>query len=294
MNTFSTYHPLVNFIYFTSVIAITMFSMHPIFLALTLVCSCVYSCVLGGARMMLRNIKLCIPIVVIMMILNPLFTQRGETILFYLNDAAVTQEAVVYGMAAAVLFSSMIIWFFCFGEIMSTDKFIYLFGRVAPAIALVLSICFRFIPLLKRRFQEICAGQKYLGRTFPKKSILKKVRLFGKQLSILVAWSLEMSIETSDSMEARGYGLKGRTSYSIFRFDRRDAKALTGILILAGIVIFGCIQGENKILYYPRIVFGEIRLFSIFIYAAYLLLLTLPVFIDVQGEMKWKQLNLEM
>lgn len=57
----------------------------------------------------------------------------------------------------------------------------------------------------------------------------KKVRYALNMVSILVTWALENAIETADSMKSRGYGLKGRTAFSIYRFNRRD-KILGGML----------------------------------------------------------------
>lgn len=290
---FSSFHPIVNFIYFISIIVISMFSMHPIFLAMTFFVSFFYSVMLNGKSAIKLNIGVLIPIMILTMIINPLFTHRGSTVLFYLNGNAMTLESIIYGLAAATMLSSVIIWFICFNKIMSSDKIIYLFGRILPVLSLVLSMCFRFVPMLVNRFKEISEGQKCMGRDFSKSSIIKRMRQTCKEISILIAWSLEASIETSDSMEARGYGLTGRTSFNIFRFDRRDAKVLTVIILLLGFVVIGCIKGENNILYYPRIIFGPISAFNFLVMSAYFMLLILPIIIDMRGELMWRRLNLE-
>ncbi len=38
----------------------------------------------------------------------------------------------------------------------------------------------------------------------------------------MVTWSFENAVETADSMKSRGYGLPGRTAFSLYRFSRRD------------------------------------------------------------------------
>lgn len=93
------------------------------------------------------------------------------------------------------------------------DKFLYLFGRVLPVLSLLLSMSFRFIPLLKNRYREISMGQRCMGRQGG--GLIQRGRLLAKKVSILISWSLEAAIETSDSMESRGYGLKGRTLLSL-------------------------------------------------------------------------------
>ena len=281
-STFATFHPIITFVYFAAVIGITMFSMNPIFLAMTFIISFIYSVMIYGRNAIKLNLSVLVPIMIVTMILNPLFTHKGKTVLFYLNGNAMTLESIIYGLAAATMLSSMIIWFSCFNKMMSSDKFIYLFGRVAPAISLILSMCFRFIPMLKNRFKEISEGQKCMGRDFSGGSLIKRSRQLCKEISILIAWSLE------------GYGLKGRTSFSIFRFDKRDGRLMSLIIILFIIVLAGCMKGQNNILYYPEVIFTPITSFSIIVIISYFLLLLLPIIIDIRGELMWKRLSLEI
>jgi hypothetical protein len=49
-------------------------------------------------------------------------------------------ESIVYGLAAAFMFVTVIIWFSCFNAVMTSDKFIYLFGKVIPALSLILAM----------------------------------------------------------------------------------------------------------------------------------------------------------
>lgn len=288
---FASYHPVVTFLYFCSVIIISMFSMNPVFLALTLFGGLVYSVVLQGWSCMRFYLLFAVPVLVFTMILNPLANHRGVTVLFYLNGNAITMEAILYGLASAAMLVSVVIWFSCFNKIMTADKIIYLFGRVVPVIALLISMCFRFVPLLKSRFREIHQGQRGMGRKFGKWDFIKKGRLLAKELSILIAWSLEAAIETSDSMTARGYGLRGRTSFHIFKFTKRDKNLLVAILLLTVIVMAGCFYGVNNIYYYPAILFPTAWRVQIPIAVCYFLLLILPTVVDIKGEQRWLKLN---
>ena len=46
-------------------------------------------------------------------------------------------------------------------------------------------------------------------------------------------------METADSMKGRGYGLPGRTAFSVYRFTRRDGAALACLLATGAMVIAG-------------------------------------------------------
>ena len=265
-------HPLLNFSWFAFVIGVTMFSMHPAFLLASFGMAWVYSLLLRGKKAVKLNLLVLMPVIVLMTLFNTLNVHNGVTVLFYLNDNRITLEAITYGLAAAVMLSSVMIWFSCFNVIVTADKFIYLFGRVAPVLALTLSMVMRYIPLLQSRFREIAAGQRCMGRGIAGSSWIQRVRIFGKELSILIAWSLEASIESADSMEARGYGLHGRSSFHLFRFAGREKWLLALILLLGGVCTAACVTGQTSIYYYPKVILPPLSAVQLASLAAYLLL----------------------
>lgn len=279
-------HPLVNFTYFGAIIGVTMFSNHPLFLAASFVMAWVYSVLLRGKKAILFNCLILLPTMLITVLLNTLNVHNGVTVLFYLNGNRITLEAIVYGCAAALMLSSVMIWFSCFSTIMTADKFLYLFGRVAPVIALTLSMILRFIPLLQTRFREVSAAQRCMGRG-GKTGLLPRIRQMGKEVSILIAWSLEASIESADSMEARGYGLRGRTSFHLFRLAGGDRWLLAALLLLAGVSIFACVRGHTSIYYYPTILLPPMFPVQSICFGTFFLLMLSAVVIDIRGMLQW-------
>lgn len=292
-STFACCHPAVNLMYFVFTIGITMFSTGPAFLAETLVFSWTYSILLNGKKAIKTNIIFTVPVLIIMTVINTFFTHNGATVLFYLNYGRITLEALLYGLAAAVLLSSVIVWFSCFNVIMSSDKLIYFFGKIAPVLGLTLSMIFRFIPLLKSRYKEISMGQRCMG-CHQKGSYLSKLRQTAKEVSILISWSLEAAIETSDSMEARGYGLPGRTSFHLFKLTQTDKMLLAAMGLCGGIAAIGCALGKTSIYYYPVVVLTNWDIMTVVTFIAYTALLMIPLMIDIIGELKWQQYELKI
>ena len=136
-------------------------------------------------------------------------------------------------------------------------------------------------------------GQRCMGRHTETK-FLSRVRQTVKEVSILISWSLESSIETSDSMEARGYGLKGRTSFHLFKFTARDGRLLAWMAGLGLAAAAGCFLGASGMDYYPTIVFHEFTLLKAVSLVCYSLLLATPLIIDILGEKKWQRLKSEI
>ena len=192
-------HPVVTASYYTIVIGILMFSNSPLFLISAIAMGMCYDMLLKGRRSLRNNLFIILFMSFLTVLINALFTHNGSTVLFYLGNNRVTLEAACYGLAMALMLSGVVIWFSSFNVVMTSEKLIYIFGRFAPVLGLTLSMIFRFVPLLRTRFELIGEGQKalYAG---DEKGFIGKIRQFGKEVSILVSWSLESSIESADSM----------------------------------------------------------------------------------------------
>lgn len=290
-DTFSTYHPIINFTYLIAVILLSMFFMHPVFLLISLISSMLYSIKLKGVKALRFNLLYMLPMLLFFVAINVLLNHRGATILLYINDKALTLEGIVYAICSSVMFISVIIWFSCYNEIMTSDKFIYLFGRVIPSASLIFSMVLRFVPRIKEQIKVISNGQKSMGRDVTQGNLFKRIRSGMNMLSILITWVLEDSIDTADSMNARGYGLNGRTSFSIYRFDKRDKIILLIIVLLIGIVLVGGIAGVSGAVFFPTIKLAKITKLSIISYVAYGGLCLMPIILDTLEELKWKLLK---
>ncbi len=292
MNEFKKYHPIVNFLYFLFVIGFSCIFMHPVCLFISLFSSFTYSAVIKGKEEAKKKIIYLIPMMLFTAVINPAFNHRGLTVITYLPTGnPLTAESIIYGLFASVMLVSVILWFSCYNHIMTSDKFIYLFGKVIPALSLVLSMTLRFVPRFLSQLKVTVNAQKCMGRDISRGNILKRAKNGILILGIMISWALENAIDTSDSMKARGYGLSGRTAFSIYTFDKRDLKALIIIFALGVYVVFGGISGGLEFSYFPEIKGTEISPFSISLFLAYFLICTFPLIIELKEARKWKLLR---
>lgn len=291
INTFKTYHPIVNFTFFVAVIVFTMFFMNPFFLAVSFAASFLYSVLLKRNKALKFNLLFALPWLLVIAVLNPVFVHQGATMLFYVNDNPITLEAIEYGFAAGVMLVSVLMWFTSYNEVMTSDKFIYLFGRIIPALSLIISMTLRLIPRLKSQIRQISHAQKCIGMDTSTGNILQRAMHGIRIISILTTWALENVVETADSMKARGYGLRGRTAFSPFQFDRRDASCLAVIVVTVTVCIAGQMSGVAYFQYYPYVKWVQAQPFTIVMAAAYLLLCFLPPILEIREEIKWHSLK---
>ena len=285
-NEFKRYHPVVNFIYFVFVIGFSCVFMHPVCLCISLFSSLIYSSVL---KVNLR-LKYIVPMFIAMAILNPIFSHEGVTILSYLPSGnPLTLEAIIYGIAASAMLASIVCWFFCYNEVMTSDKFIYLFGRIFPSLSLVLSMTLRFVPRFIEQMKKVADAQKAIGQGVSEGKYIERVKNGISIVSVMITWSFENAIDTADSMKSRGYGTKKRTSFSIFTFDKRDLKALTSIIILGLYIIIGGVFNGMYFKYFPSIRY-DISVYSLSIFLAYFVFCLMPLVIEIWEVRRWNAL----
>lgn len=280
---------MVNFVYFTLVLTFSMFFMHPVYLTASLLCAAAFSIRLSGKSALRPQLKFLLPTVLAVALINPAFSHAGVTILAYLPSGnPLTLESIVYGTAAAVMLAAVILWFSCFNVVMTTDKFVYLFGRVIPSMSLVLSMAFRFVPRFAAQFREVSEAQRCIGRDLSEGSAVERLKKAASIVSIMVTWSLENAAQTADSMKSRGYGLSGRTAFSVYRLDGRDKALLVWLLLCGFYIACGWAAGGIEFHYYPMMEGTQLGVFQLSFMLAYLLLCLTPHILDAVEDIKWK------
>lgn len=289
---FGRFHPIVQFGYFTSVILFTMFIREPVFLGISFVAVMTYSLYLGRRKTIKALLTFIMPMVLLIAVINPLFNHGGVTIWFYLPDGnPFTMESLVYGFVSGGLFASTMMWCMCMGYIVTSDRVIYLFGRAAPKWGLLISMILRFIPKLSAHFRQVRHAQKNIGRDITDGNFKERIANGVKIISSMLQWVTENSIDTANSLESRGYGLPHRTSFSLFRFEKRDGILLLIVVICDTAIIWGYMGGILEFDYFPMI--SEIQFHAV-LTAVYGILCSMPLALDIAEERKWNNTELKI
>ncbi len=279
MNTLKNFNPVVLLLYFVYVLFISIFSFNPILLASGMLGAVLYCLVVSDKRSVIKSLSACIVILLAVTVTNPLFSHNGKTVLFFINDNRVTLESLIYGAVLGLCITEVIIWFKCFNLVFDSERFIFLFGKISPKLALVLSMTLRFVPSFIKSFREINRTQKLIGNS-------RRLKRYLNSFSAVVTQSMENSIITSDSMNSRGYGAKKRTFYSRFRFTLSDALFLIiSTTLLALSVIF-----KSDFTYYPGFTFSEINAVSVTGYLSFIVLAFIPFIYELKEGIRWKYL----
>ena len=283
---FARFHPFVNLIFYVVVLGITMFQMQLGLVLISVFSALVYYFCLKG-RKGIRYLFVIACIFIVSSFINPLFSHKGGTLLFYLfTGNPVTLESIIYGVVSAGIISGMLLWFSTFYEIMGMERLLGSIGKAAPHITLLISMILRYIPQYTKHQKEVAA----INDVDREQSLKDKIKKGSRIFSITTTWALENSIYTADSMKARGFGVKKRTSYSNYRIEGRDVLAILWIGSLAAGVLW-LLQRECLFTYYyPYIVYKE----SLSAYVLYTLLCMTPVLMHIREEVRWHRLKSKM
>ena len=294
-DSFSKYHPFVNLIFFTLTIGFSMIINHPLAQLISLVCAIVYVVSMQGKKSVGFLLKFCLPLMLLTAIINPVFNHEGKTILLYFaNGNPLTLESILYGVSSGCMMITLLLWFSAFSSVMTTDKLIYLFGRIIPALSLVLSMTLRFVPRFKMQMKNVADAQRCIGKDVSSTSLLSRTKTAITIVSVMITWSLENAIETADSMKSRGYGLKGRTAFSVYRFEDRDKYALVWLVFCFLYILAGVLISAFGFRYFPDIKYLNFDISTIPFYIIYFGLCITPVVLNTVEDRKWKTIYSKM
>ena len=278
MKFFEDYNPITVFLYFIGVTGIVMLCRNIWLYVISLSFALLYFGFSGSTKKRKAALGFFF-LFLICVVINPILSHNGVTVLFFINNKPITLEAFLYGISMACMIVGVFIWFFCFSQIFTSEKLIYLFGHVSLKAALLLSMSLRFIPLFARQSEKIKQSQRALG-LYREDNVIDTVRGNLRVFSIMVTWSLENGIITADSMEARGYGSGHRTGFSRFCFRKKDVIVLLLIILLMTAVLIMLWLGQLQQTFYPEIKLPKWNVFSQVAYSAYGALVLLPVAVE--------------
>ena len=95
MNAMTRRHPVVLFVYYVMTRGLFIVAGHPLLYGLLLLLMGIDVSLNRGFLKMLKSFVGSLTVAALCVVVNPLLNHRGMTVLFYLNENAVTKEAVL-------------------------------------------------------------------------------------------------------------------------------------------------------------------------------------------------------
>ena len=320
---FSRYHPVVNLIFYLLVLGTTMFQMSVGLVFISLFSAVVYYFMLKKTE----GLKYCavvVGIIIVSAIINPLFSHKGGTLLFYLfTGNPVTLESIIYGLISAIIIGAMLLWFSTFNQVMGVERILGAIGKVLPNVSLLITMIMRFIPQYTRHQRKVSMVNKVNKRNYGEKINLlnrektekenviearkrqkkkndieackkqKKKNGIDKIIDSIKEGSRTFSITTTWALENSIYtadSMKARGFGTGRRTNYSNYKfqkrdyLLMGWLVILWLVVVFSLEREKVYTYYYP--FIQVKN-NVVVYLIYGLLCLTPVLINVKEEIRW-------
>ena len=286
---FEKCHPAVNLLFFAAVITAALCLRHPLYLALSLACAFAYAVKRTGGKAVLFTAFL-LPAAAAFAVYYSRFHHFGMTVLrrnFIGNG--MTLEAFVFGLVLGVCAAAALLWLACVFSVFTADKTVYLFGRIAPRLALFAAILLRLCPRIGRQAQKLHTAQKGIGRGIGQGDPLQRARNCLRIFSMLVTWTIESLSLAAASMRSRGSALRGRTAFSVYRFDSRDRAYVLLLSACATLTLMGALSGAAEAFYDPVIRIASPAVQSLPFYTGYAALCLQPLALELWTEYRFNR-----
>jgi len=259
-------------------------------------------------------LKYYIPMSLMIIILNPLFTYSGTTKIYIFNSFYITLESLVYGIIMALCLWIILLLLLSFNEYVDYQKILYLSSKHFATITMIGVMAMRFVPLLNNRLEEVNKiftfdynnsiinknridenkiNEKRINKIKNKinkiKNKINKIEKIGLMLAVVISWSLEDAMLTAKSMRTRGYGITTRTNYLKYNIDKID---IVLILIIFGAVVIsltGLYHGFGRLNIYPTINESFLQFPLTIYYIGFLVLLSPLIIIELVEKIMWKR-----
>ncbi len=285
---FSRCHPAVGFFFFVGAIGLGAMILHPAYILVSGLFAVSYYCLLKGAKG-IRMVFISIPVFLVLTFANPLVNHDGERILTYVFGKPYTLEALIYGMVIAGMLIVMLLWAGCYNAVMTSDKFMTLFGGTIPTISMLLLMVLRLVPNMIRKIGQLAGARKCIGRGAAENATKREQATDSLNvLSALMTWALEGGVITADSMKARGYGTGKRTGFQLYRLTAVDRILLAVMALSVSVMIVLIAKGGTAASYTPIMEITPVSGRNVWGFAAYCVFLSLPTVLYIKEAIQWR------
>lgn len=209
---------------------------HPVFLAISCLCAFAFSMKRNGKRAVIFNLCL-LPLVVCFALYYSSYHHFGVTVLkqnFIGNN--LTVESFVYGMVTGLRAAAVCMWLSClFRGGVQRPRCCTCSAGSAHGCRCFSQFCCALFRESAREARKINLAQKGIGRGSNQGNVFRRLDQLPADFLHAVTWMISALALESDSMRSRGSLLRGRTAFSIYRFDNRDRAFV--IALFSGITL---------------------------------------------------------
>ncbi len=253
-----SFHPAAVLVYLSVLLVLSLLYENPLYLLALLFLLVLLIKGVDGMEAWEGFLKAGVFIMLIIMIINPLVIRAGATIIWrgpavpLLGKLDISMEALYYGAASSIRLLVIISIFCLYNLMISPDRILNLFSKVAGKSVLVIALSTRMLPAMVRELKRIKEVQQLRGVDFGEGGLWERIKKYSCLYNVLLLSSLEASLEIAESMQARAYGSGKRSVYRRNLLRPRDILCLGGSLLALLAAVWGWQYGCGQYTFYPE------------------------------------------
>ena len=143
------------------------------------------------------------------------------------------------------------------------------------------------VPRIKGEAKRIHTARKGLGKGIDQGSLWQRIKNGIRIFSILISWTIGSLATMSDSMRSRGSSLRGRTAFSIYRFDNRDRAYVITLFACLTLTVMAILLGLTDMVYDPLIIWEPILETDILFCIGYAVLCLMPFILELWTDYRF-------
>jgi len=283
-------------LYIGSLVFLASVLTHPLYLAALLSSVVAVAYASHCLRQMKTYFLIAMPMVLLIMIINPLLSREGKTIIWegpllpVLGKLEISLEAILYGGNMGMKLAVIIGAFGLFNLLVDPDKFLSFCSRYVKKSAITISLTTRMLPNMAKRLREIKDVYRTRGVNLSKGSKLQRLKLLPPLIKVLLLSSLEDTFKVAESMQARGFGSAQRSCYSREKYKPRDGILYVAVFMVLTAGVLALIKGWGTYIFYPLLAPVNWDSGALFLYILIVFLLLVPVFLTLGCE-RWPSMK---
>jgi energy-coupling factor transport system permease protein len=201
-------------------------------------------------------LRISLYIAAFLIVINPLFSSGGLDVLWHahlwLFDLTITVQGLLFGLGSALRLC-VVVWAFALYNVsLDADDQLAIMSSVSFRSGLVISLATRLFPVLSRDAARISDAQRSRGVELDRGRRRDRIAARLPLLGALLTQSLERATDVAESMEARGYGRRGRRAWKRGRrWHAADRLTLAAALSAAAALVTGLALGAFRFRFFP-------------------------------------------
>ncbi|MGF7060352.1 energy-coupling factor transporter transmembrane component T [Brassicibacter mesophilus] len=251
-------HPFTVLFHTITLLLMVLVYNHPLYIVSMLVYLILIFMLSGNKDKLLQILKYSLYMFVLILIINPLASSHGMTIIYkscrlpVIGKIKITLEAIFFGVNMGLKLIIIMLIFKIYDVFIDRDIVFNLFLKYFNRLAITISMTINIIHRLKLDILRVKDVMILRGANLKQKNIFNKIKVHYPILKTILISSLEGSLDRAEALYSKGYGKKIKRS-NYYKIDIKWFDSILNVSTLIIIIAFShSLISQNAIYrYYP-------------------------------------------